>query len=220
MTEQFADLGGTRCVEARVVVPRQGAPHADITIEKEIAIASSGLSLRLSGLVLTCAPWRTPVAFQGKMRVRLIGGHGGWRKVIASASYRSPAGVKLSLVLGEAAKACGESIIVGTDRTLGDHYIRPEDAAQRILNRAAPEWHIGLDGVTRTDARASSPILSTFSLLGFDGVAGRALIATEVPADWIPGRTFRSPLIGGELVVDSVIHTMSKGALRTEVLVA
>jgi hypothetical protein len=217
----IAELAGHRVVEARVTVPRGGAWHADVLLDKEAALAATGLVLTLAGLKLSCAPYRTPISFQGTTRVRLIGGAGGWRKLLMPKGYKVATGVRLSLVLGDAARECGEKMVVATDRVLGLHYARDRAPACRLLNRWVPaDWWIDIDGTTRTAPRASSAIVSPFSLSSYDGARGVAMIATEIPGDFMPGRTFRPGNMSATLTIDSVTHFLSKDALRSEVLAA
>ena len=131
MTDMFAELAGSRVEEGRITVPYLGCYHADVTVDGKGPFASSGLVLTVAGLKLTCSPYRPPITFQGKTRIRLIAGYGGWRKTIKAKGYKLAAGVKLSLVLGDAAKECGERITVAEDRELGKHYARDEAPAAR-----------------------------------------------------------------------------------------
>lgn len=79
-------------------------------------------------------------------------------------------------------------------------------------------WWIDPDGTTRVGVRASSPVASPFSLTGFDGAKRTAMVATEMPADFVPGRTLKTPTLGATLKISCVTHVITKGALRTEVL--
>ena len=221
MADLFAELAGVRVEEGTITVPTLGCFHADVTLDGKAPAATSGLVLSVAGLKVTCSPYRPPITFQGKTRIRLIGGYGGWRKVIKAKGYKLSAGVKLSLILGDAAKECGEKISVGDDRVLGNHYARDEAPAMRTLNRwCADTWWIDVDGTTKTGARASTPIASPLTLVSFDGARGIAVVATETPADLVPGRTFKVPTLDATLTIGGVAHSISKGKLRSEVLVA
>ncbi len=217
----FSELNTIRVVEARVTIPSWGAWHADVTLEKEAVIPPTAVAtLTLGGLSLTCTPWRPPVTWQGRTMVRLIGGAGGWSSEIKAYPYKSTAGVKLKTVLSDAATACGETIVIGTDRVLGFHYEREKAPAQRLLNRLTPRaWWIGADGITRTGDRATSTIGSSFSVIDVKGAQGRIVIATETPADFVPGRTFQGTL-KASVTIGGVTHTLGKDGLRTEVLAA
>lgn len=213
----FASLNGTRVIGARVTLPHWGAWHADVTCDGEIAVADSS-TLVLGGWSLSCAPYRPAVAWHGRTVVRLIGGGGGWRTILAPYPYRNSTGVKLSLVLGDAAKGAGETIEVGTDRSLGQHYERERAPAYRLLNRLVPDaWWIDPDGVTRTGTRPSSLVGSPFTVIDVNGARGSYVIATETPGDILPGRRLRGTL-PAEITIRGVTHTLGETSLRTEVL--
>lgn len=211
----FAALGDVRVVEARVTIPVTGAFHADVTLEKE-ATPTETTTLSLGGLSLKVTPWRPPRAFQGRTHVRLIGGFGKWRDEIPAASYHAV--TKLSLILGDAAKACGEKIEVHKtkDRKVGTHFLRAKGPAAACLNWLAPEWWIDVDGTTKVEDRPSTMIASTFTIVDVRGDRGSVVVATEKPADFTPGRRFKGPK--GDLVIQGVTHTLAKDSLRTEIL--
>ncbi len=220
---QFAELNSIRVVEARLTFPAWGAWHCDLVLDHEASIPDSAASLKIgTAWVLTCTPWRPAIAWQGRTMVRMIGGFGGWRKELEAKPYRNPAGVRLSTVLGDAARTVGEKIEIATadDRIIGPWYERELAPAQRLLNRLAPgQWWIGSDGVTRLAARASSTIGSTFSVEDVKGAQGRYMIATESPADFVPGRLFRGSL-KSPVTINGVTHILTSDRLRTEVLAA
>lgn len=218
----FAELDGKRIVDGRITVPDVGAPHADVMLDAEVPSISSKVALVVGTLRMICTPWRAVVPFQGRTRVRLIGGAAGWQRELAAKGYTSPAGVRLSLVLGDAARAVGETLELGADRSLGGHYVRELAPACRLLNRLAPgAWRVDLDGVTRTGARASSAISSPFSVQSFDGARGALVVASEFLADWLPRRTLTAHVMPGKTItISGVVHTIAKGAIRTEVLAA
>lgn len=222
MAEMFSELSGNHVVEGRITIPGRGLWHADVTLDKEVpTLAAAGLILLVADLRLTCAVYRKPIPYQGKTRVRLIGGAGGWRKEIPEKGYKLATGVRLGLLLADAARECGERITLADDRILGFHYSRDRAPAMRLLNRwLADEWWIDADGMTRTGPRPASLVASPFSLLGYDGARGVATVATEKPGDFLPGRTFRAPTMAATLTVGGVTHSITKGALRTEVLAA
>lgn len=219
---QFAELNGNRVTDGRITLPFAGAWHADVTLDKEVSIPATGLTLILAGLTLSCAAWRAPMPYQGRTRLRLIGGAGKWRNVIGPQGYKASAGVKLSLVLGDAARSVGERITVGTDRVVGaTHYVRESAPACRLLNRLVPgEWWIDPDGTTKTGTRPTSTIASAFTIVSFDGARGAAVVATEKPEDFVPGRTFRGITLASTITIGGVTHMITKTGLRTEVLAA
>lgn len=221
----FAQLAGVQVLSGQIVIPYMGAPHADVTLSKEAALAASGLTLILGKFAMKCSPWRTPIAFQGKTQVRLIGGAGGWRKVIPAEGYALSNGtqLKLSFILGACAKLVGETLVVDAsfERVIGTHYARDKASASVNLNTLAPSsWYIGLDGVTRIGARAATAVTSPFTIVSFDGARGAMTIATDFPEDIIPGRTLKGTTIAKPITIGGVTHMITAGKIRTEVLAA
>lgn len=219
----FAELNGKRVVDGRITVPTVGAPHADVTLDAEVSLPSSGLELVVGTFRMRCAIWRALVPFQGRTSLRLIAGSGGWLRELGAKGYTSSAGVMLSLVLGDLARAVGETLELDTDRELGEHYVREAGPACRHLNRLLPgAWRIDpADGVTRSGARASSPISSPFSVQSYHGARGALVVASEFLADFVPARTLTATVMPGKVItIGAVTHSIVKGAVRTEVLAA
>src|SRR4029078_290888 len=133
--------------------------------------------------------------FAGEGSLRLVGGKGGWMQTIPSRFYQNPNGIRLTPVLTEPAKACGEKITVDTDTTLGLFFTRESAPACRVLNQLCPSWYIQPDGGTRVGDRATPTIASAFDLVDeyVSPYLGRIPIATDFPEDWVPGVKFTSP---------------------------
>lgn len=218
----FAELAGNRIVGGSIVIPSYGACVANVMLDKEARLtSSSGLELALGTLRLKVSVWRELVPFQGKTSLRLIGGFGGWGKTIPAKPYKLEAGVKLSLVLGDAARAVGEKITIGADRSVGRFYVRDEAPACRLLNRLVPRaWWIDADGTTKTGTRPSSAIVSPFTILNFDGARGALTIDSEFLADWVPGRTCKGITLDKTITIGGITHTIEKTGVKTEVLAA
>lgn len=216
----FAELAGNRIVEGRIIIPTYGAPLADVTLDKEAKIASS-VTLSLGTLRLVMSPWREVVPFQGKTVVRLIGGAAGWGKIIPAQPYKLDAGVKLSLVLGDAAKLVGEKVTVGVDRVVGKFYVRDEAPACRLLNRLVPgAWWIDADGSTHTGVRPSSAIKSPFVIHSFDGARGAMVISSDFLGELVPARTLKGITLDKVITIGCLTHTIGKTGVKTEVLAA
>lgn len=218
----FAELQGKRVIDGRIVVPTVGAPHADVTIDSEVAIPTRAV-LIVGTFRMICTPWRTVVPYQGRTVIRLIAGAAGWQRELGAKGYTSAPSVRLSLVLGDLARTVGETLELHADRELGEHYIREAAPACRHLNRLLPgAWRIDpADGVTRTGPRASSPITSPFSVQSYNGARGALVVASEFLADFVPARTLTAPTMPGKVItIGAVTHSIVKGAVRTEVLAA
>jgi hypothetical protein len=215
----YASIDGVQILDARIVVPRYGAWFAELALSSEKTI-SGPHTLTVGDIAWKCAAWRG-APYQGRTSLRVIGGSGGWQKRLPARAYRSDAGVKLSSVLNDAARECGESVTVTVDKAIGTFLVRDVGPAARMLNRLADEWHMDQDGRTVVGPWGTlTPITDKFDLLSFDGRTGKAEIATEALAAFTPGRSFTSPLGGGKLTIGAATHTISGKKVRTEILVA
>lgn len=216
----FAEVNGTRVIVGAIAIPEGGAWGADLVLEKEVELATSAAArVKLAELELVGAVFRAG-PYAGRTMLRLIGGKAnGWRRELAPKGYSSPAGVKLSTVLSDAAREVGESVRVDTDRVLGPHFVRVRAPAARLLNLLAGEWYVAPDGTTVVGSRASSPIASSFELVSLDRGRGVATVATEFPADFTPGRTFTSSRAPGvTFTISSVTHKFAGSSVRAEVM--
>lgn len=223
MAERFAELASHRLVDGLITHAYHGAWKADVVLDGEHELAAGPLTLtagtlRLVGAVLRSSP------YQGRTSASIVGGRGGWRETIGPKPYKLASGVKLSLVVGDAAREVGELVRVDTDAALGDFWVRMRGPAQRTLGLATSSarlgWYVDADGTTVIGTRASSPITSPFELVSVDAARGACVVASEALGDWTPGRTFTSPRWAGTHVVGAVTHSIGSGKIRTEVLVA
>lgn len=211
-------LNGVRVVSGSITIPFYGACVADVVLSDSKEIPSSS-TLAAGNLNLTVTIVRQ-ASFAASRSARILGGSAGWRKVLPSRGYSHLAGVKLSTVLGDAARECGETIVIDVDRTIGTHYARDEGKAERVLElEIGGQWWVDPSGVTRTKDRDTSPIVSPFTVIAWSGGKGQFEIATEDIASWQPGRTFTAPTVEGTQQVSSVtIEVDNEGKARLHIL--
>ena len=99
-------LNGHKVTDARVTIPAWGVWYADVAIDGEVALSGAATlvvaDLTLSGTVLSGGP------STGRSHFRVVGGEGGWGKLLKKRSYANDAGVKLAKILGDAAFEVGE----------------------------------------------------------------------------------------------------------------
>ena len=143
--------------------------------------------------------------------------------MVPARAYASPAGVRLSMVLKDVATEVGETVaFFGPADSIGLAYVREAGPAQRVLRQLAGElWWITPAGVTAIQGtRDVSLIKSAFDVLDYRGASGRVHVATEVLADWMPGRTFTAPTLeGATLGIGAVsLDFTTDGKARLEVL--
>ncbi len=140
-------------------------------------------------------------------------------KVIPARSYSHIAGVKKATILNDAARECGEKIVVAHDRVLGALWWRLRAPASDQLALLEGAWWMDDAGVTQTAARVSTRISSPFTVTSRDGGLGRTEIATENFEDWSPGRKFLSPQTPDEQTISMVtIDARDGSSVRVSVL--
>ena len=215
----FCSINNERCTSLSLAIPARGIWTADAKLDNSVAFTGDAVTLILAGLTLVGHVFRRG-SFSGAGYVRLVGGHGGWMQTIPSRVYENPFGVKLSPVLSDAARECGETISVETDQTLGLFFTREAGPACRVLNQTCPHWYVNNDGSTFVGARPTPTIVSRFDVIT-DGQApnlGRIPVATDFPEDWMPGAMFTSAVLGSsQFQVSGVVHNLTPNKLRTTI---
>ncbi len=212
-------LNGLTVVSGSVTIPLVGAWVADVVLPTPEDITDT-VVLTVGDLELHGTVFRTSNAFAGSKSARIVGGAGGWRKVLPRKGYSQIVGLMASLVLQDAARECGETIVVDADRQLGGSWARETGKAERTLRLIlGGEWWIDPAGVTQTKVRDSSLIGSVFTVAAWSGGKGHFEIATESYADWQPGRTFNASTINMVQTISMVrFETANDGKLRLIVL--
>jgi hypothetical protein len=215
----YAEVNGVRVVSGVVTLPATGIWHCDLMLALPTPITGA-LAITIGNLALVGSSLRD-VSYAGSRAMRIIGGAGGWRSIVAAKSYQQDAGVKLSLILNDAASDAGEKVSILTDSVYGPAFERFNSPASDVLNLCAPGWWMNLAGVVVVGARASAPITTKFDVTNFAGFDGKTQVATEDLASWIPGNTFAAPTLPAAQTISSVVHTFDdSGKARTEVLAA
>lgn len=211
---------GFRVVSGSVTFPYYGTWSADLEVDATAALATA-VTLVIGDLTVRGTVTRQAL-FAGSVRARVVGGAAGWRNVVPARGYAHDAGVKLSSVLADAARDCGESINVATDRVLGANYAREAGKAENLLAlELDDEWWMDANGTTQTGPRASTPIVTPFNVIKRHGARGQIEIATEAISSWQPGRTFSSLTIPDTQTVSSVtVEATNEGKIRLQVLTA
>lgn len=209
-----ATLNSHRVTNARVDLPAWGCWYADATIDTAQALTGK-VTLKIADLTLI-GTILSGGADDGTARshFRIVGGAGGWGRVIKAKSETNDAGVKAVTVIGDAAREVGETLdtstIANSERT-GPGYVRPKGPACRILETLRPQaWYVGEDGVTRIGARSGATIPKTVGMK-IDKARGTVEVSAESIAKYLPGA-----VVAGITAVD-VQHEISSKGLRTRV---
>ena len=218
----FASVAGFQIVAGQLMIPLSGPWTADVHLATDSAVTGK-VAVVVGNLTLQGFVYRSQ-AYGGQTRARLVGGAGGWRTTIPEQGYGSGSGVRLSHVAQDAATACGETVSVPNDVSLGPAYARIEGPASDVLwslvaQGFAASWYVDPDGVTQLAAWPSTTVATPFTVTDQAPDEGRITIATEDYASWMPGCSFTNPLISGTFVNGGVNYVWTDdGQFRFEVL--
>lgn len=214
----FAALSGVRIFAGSLTIPLYGLWSADLSISGDEGVPDDG-PLTIGNLSMQCHVYRQAL-FAGSRRCRVVGGYGGWRNTVTARQYVLNSGVKLSLVLNDAASEVGEQVNVPNDQTIGPGFVRENGPASRVLRQlAGANWYCDNDGVTQIAAWPSTRIPPPFDVINQDGGQGMIEIATEDYAAWMPGRTFVATNLDGVFTSGGVTYNFAEdGTFRLHVL--
>lgn len=211
-------INGQTAISAAITIPFYGPWSADVVLATTAAIPSS-VTLAIGKLSLVGTVYRQS-SFSGSRSVRIVGGAGGWRTTLPARGYSNAGGLKLSTVLGDAAREAKETISIPTDRGIGTAYVREKAKGERVLKLlTGGQWWIDPAGVTQLKTRDASAIATPFTVTSWSGGKGKFEIATEDYQDWLPGRTFTSPTVTTSQTISLVTVLLENGGkLRLHVL--
>ena len=210
-----ATLAGHTATDARVTIPAWGASYHDVVLDGEIVL-SGAVSLVVADLTIACTILSGGPG-TGRSFYRTVAGAGGWGKSIPKQAYANDAGVKLSTVLNDAAKACGESIdptTVDPKATVGPSWVRPAGPACRVLELVAPNaWYVGEDGKTRLGQRPKTTLTAKVTRTTQLNLArGTVTLAPDSIASILPGI-----VVDGLEAVDVEHEVSAKKGLRSKI---
>lgn len=202
-------LASYRVTSAIVSMPARGlwTAHASIDEAKTFA-ADTRVKLKIGALELDGVKVRGD-AFAQTAQHEVIAGRGGWKRTVAARSYGTGNGsVKLSKIIADLARECGEEFTQGfgpsfADRDIGYSHVRFQDTAGRILTSLVGRaWYVGDDGKTVIGDRAVTT-KATADVLDFDPDCRIATLNTDTPDKVRPGQTFVAN--GATFTIDRVV---------------
>ncbi len=206
-----ATFNGHRVTSARVNIPKWGCWYAEVQLDGEHTLTGATTlkmaDLTLVGTILSGGPMK------GRSSYRIVAGAGGWGRTIDSKPYKNDAGVKVSTVLGDAAREAGETMAsIAAAQRVGPAWTRQEGPASRDLELISQgSWYIDEAGVTTLGARPAGELVGKVTrITPVDLARGKLVLAAESIATILPG-----VVVDGLTAVD-VLHEISpEGGLRS-----
>jgi hypothetical protein len=201
-------------LSAEISEPRTGAWHADVNLDAD-ALASP-VTLTVAGVTYKGTVLRSGV-HGGRFGARIVGGNGGLSKELPAKNYSTPGSTKLSVVLADILRECGETLsptaeVATTSRTLAKWHRSAGPASHALvslLDAAGACFRVLRDGAIWVGVQTYPETKIAHTVIDEDWVAGIITIATEAPT-LEPGVTFRGQKI------ESVVHRLEPNSLRTE----
>ena len=225
MAAPFSAVNGIPIVDGELLIPAVGAWTLDVRLATSQEV-SGPIEVTIGNLTIQGTAYRSS-AYGGQTAIRAIAGAGGWRTQIPPQGYGNPAGVPLTMVLNDAARACGEQINVPSGGTIGLGFARVNFATsvaadtlwQMIALQKIPAWYVDVKGVTQAAAWPATTISTPFTPTDHRPDHGIVTVATEDYASWMPGCTFSSPLLDQSYTSAGVHYVWTPdGQFRFEVL--
>lgn len=189
-------LNGLDAVSVRLFQPWQGVWSAEVDFDPAIVpVPPTGPATLVIGtttLVGTIDASASGVFAGVKAMARVLGGGGGWGKIVSSRQFHNDAGVlAAAVIVATAAEALEPPPAVALPPVpLGVDYERTAGAASRVL--AGLDWYVTLAGVTTVGT--PRPLVPANPLevdvLSYDPFQRRAEIATDtilVPGTLLAG---------------------------------
>lgn len=208
----YASLGNSRIIDARIIMPRVGNWHADLSIDAEnpvegkqtITIADS---IQLQGTVLRAG------SSGGRVTLRLVGGSNGLGSPLKSKFYR---GVTARIVLADIAREVGENLSPRIDPALLSRmlpkWVRMAGAASEALLVASEAlnvtWRIEPDGSLWLGQETWPDLEVEHDVISSSPSDGAHEVSMTTPS-LVPGVLFR-----GEKV-SAVEHILEAAKIRT-----
>lgn len=207
-------VNGIEAHALRVDVPRIGTWHAQLELDDLISALTRVVivvgALELRGVVVEDR------VDHSKRVLDVVGGAGGWSRVVEPTSYANDAGVRASLVAADVARACGETMgrFEPSAERLGNAYVRDRRSAWATLLDVAGDGvdcYVELDGTTVCAPRASRSL--SVNVLGY--VPDQQCVIVDDLTARI-GDTLVSDLLPGALAVQRLVLLAGSEALRCE----
>lgn len=211
-----AFVNDSRALSVRLVTPWRGVWFADIDLDPEDAktppSGSVTLTVGSATLVGTVDP-RGSGRFASSVRLRVVGGGGGWDKPVSPQHFHNDAGVKSTQVYSATAGQIGETVNDPAPVAAGVDFVRSAGSASRVFGDV--DWFVDPAGVTQIGPRPAAAPDKTLEILGFDPGTQRLDVTTD--ALILPGTTFSDARFDGTLTARDVEQLFDADGSRASV---
>jgi hypothetical protein len=146
--------------QATFTTPRVGVWVADLEVDLDVTgIVPTGKAILTVGTTpLTCTiDDRSSGPMGQKASIQVVGGGGGWDKIVSALHLHNDAGVTSANVFSATAAEIGEVVVDAIPTALGTDYVRLEGPAAGVLDGF--EWYVDASGVTIIGTRPTVPSL-------------------------------------------------------------
>jgi hypothetical protein len=200
-------LAKVRAVKAYVHMPASRVWHAFLTLEDETQLSGSVRlalgTLELQGAIVTGGP------YTGTGEYLVMGGAGKWGTELPSKTYgyNEQNLVRLSTVLNDAARECGESISGIVERDVGPAFMRPKQRAAMVLEQLLGNgWYVDDAGATQATTRPTGT--AQLEVTSWMRSARVAMGVTDDPTRCRPGQTLT--IDGTNLLIEDLVFTSNE----------
>lgn len=219
----FIHVDGHGVRALKLQVSAKGPWVAEVEFAQEAAISGS-VTLNVGDTVLSGTVLAEQAgSFATQTSARIVGGAGGWSKVLKAKGYHNDAGIKARLIAEDAAREVGETLqsFAPTIERVGIDFAREELAASVVLEYAAGDatWWVDYNGLTYVGTRPTSELLSTtYTLQQYNARERVAQLAIQDIASLQIGSIITDERLDGpQTVHDFEVHTVDGEPLRASV---
>jgi hypothetical protein len=214
------ELSGLRVTSVRLTIPLVGAWTADVGLPDDKPIPPGPVTLSIGNLAIVGAVVQDD-SIASSREVRVVGGAGGWGKVLPPQGYHDDEGIPRATPLADLATETGELLADVPGDILGTDYVREAAPAARTLEQLTAAWWIDPQGLTHCAPRPPGvPIVTPYLVEDYRGGSGRLTASTEDYASWVPGAVLASPQLDQPVtLVDVTIVTGADDRVRVEAMV-
>lgn len=207
-------LNGLRVQSLRVLTPWSGPWTAEVEIPLDgLAEApSSGpatITVEAGALVGTIDPSGSGT-FAGTATLRVVGGAGGWEKIVPPKDYHSDGGLLSTAVLSTTAAEVGERLVELAPARIGTKYARAAGRASSVL--AGLAWHVDAQGVTIVGPRQIVPASPELQVLSYD--PSTSVVELAMTTELVSPGTVLADERFGTLKIRDVEQTFGEGGAR------